>query len=200
VARLLHHMNYTLRVNHKELASTSSPDRDQQFEYISALRTRFARQRLPMISVDTKKRELVGNFKNPGAKWDRSPERVNDHDFRSDSLGVAIPYGIYDLLANRGSVFVGVSHDTASLCRSLHRRLVAARRRSALSQCPPTPHPSRQRRQQRSSLSSLEDRTPITTVQSLRTRRYRGPLPDRHFKVESYRASPVLRDIEKLGC
>ena len=112
VARLLHRMNYTLRVNHKELASTSSADRDQQFEYICALRTRFARQRLPMISVDTKKRELVGNFKNPGAKWDRSPERVNDHDFRSDSLGVAIPYGIYDLLANRGSVFVGVSHDT----------------------------------------------------------------------------------------
>jgi Rhodopirellula transposase. len=112
VARLLHDMNYTLRVNHKELASASSPERNQQFDYISALRTRFVRQQLPMISVDTKKRELVGNFKNPGAKWDRSPARVNDHDFRSDSLGVAIPYGIYDLLANRGSVFVGVSHDT----------------------------------------------------------------------------------------
>ena len=112
VARVLHGMNFTLRVNHKDLATTSSPERNQQFEYISALRTRFVRQRLPMISVDSKKRELVGNFKNPGAKWDRSPERVNDHDFRSDSRGVAIPYGIYDLLANRGSVFVGVSHDT----------------------------------------------------------------------------------------
>jgi hypothetical protein len=112
VARLLHSMDFTLRVNHKDLATTSSPERNQQFDYISALRTRFVRQRLPMISVDSKKRELVGNFKNPGAKWDRSPERVNDHDFRSDSRGVAIPYGIYDLLANRGSVFVGVSHDT----------------------------------------------------------------------------------------
>jgi Rhodopirellula transposase DDE domain len=90
VARLLHRMNYTLRVNHKELASTSSPDRDQQFEYISALRTRFARQRLPMISVDTKKRELVGNFKNPGASdypTDTAPAkddirqlRLNPHD------------------------------------------------------------------------------------------------------------------------
>ena len=112
VARLLRGMDYSLRVNHKELASSSSPDRDQQFHYISALRTRFARQHLPMISVDTKKRELVGNFKNLGAKWDRCPERVYDHDFRSDAIGVAIPYGIYDLLANRGSIFVGVSHDT----------------------------------------------------------------------------------------
>lgn len=67
VARLLHNMNFTLRVNHKELATTSSPDRNQQFEYISVLRTRFVRQQLPMISVDTKKRELVGNFKNLGA-------------------------------------------------------------------------------------------------------------------------------------
>jgi len=96
------------------IATDSSPDRDQQFRYISSLRTRFERQGLPIISVDTKKRELVGNFKNHGVKWDRTPVRVNDHDFRSDAIGVAIPYGIYDLLANRGSVFVGVSHDTAA--------------------------------------------------------------------------------------
>jgi Rhodopirellula transposase DDE domain len=82
--------------------------------YISSLRTRFERKGLPIISVDTKKRELVGNFKNNGVKWDRTPVRVNDHDFRSDAIGVAIPYGIYDLLANRGSLFVGVSHDTAA--------------------------------------------------------------------------------------
>jgi hypothetical protein len=101
-------------VNRKAIATDSSPDRDQQFRYISSLRTRFERQGLPIISVDTKKRELVGNFKNHGVKWDRTPVRVNDHDFRSDAIGVAIPYGIYDLLANRGSVFVGVSHDTAA--------------------------------------------------------------------------------------
>lgn len=112
MARLLHTLNYSLRVNHKKLATDSSPDRDQQFQYLSALRTRFQRRGLPWISVDTKKRELVGNFKNPGAQWDRSPLLVRDHDFRSDSIGVAIPFGIYDLLANRGSVFVGVSHDT----------------------------------------------------------------------------------------
>lgn len=105
-------MDYSLRVNRKQLATASSPDRDQQFDYISSLRNRFQRRGLPIISVDTKKRELVGNFKNAGATWDRSPCLVNDHDFRSDSIGVAIPYGIYDVLANRGAVFVGLSHDT----------------------------------------------------------------------------------------
>jgi hypothetical protein len=114
VARLLHDMDFSLRVNRKAIATDSSPDRDQQFRYISSLRSRFEQQGHPMISVDTKKRELVGNFKNNGAKWDRSPVRVNDHDFRSTAIGVAIPYGIYDVTANRGSVFVGVSHDTAA--------------------------------------------------------------------------------------
>jgi hypothetical protein len=113
VARLLHQMGYSLRVNHKMLPADSSPDREQQFEYISTLRTRFQNRRHPIISVDTKKRELVGNFKNQGTRWDRSPILVNDHDFRTNSIGVAIPYGIYDLLSNRGSIFVGTSHDTA---------------------------------------------------------------------------------------
>jgi len=111
VARLLRDVDFSLRVNRKAIATDSSPDRDQQFRYISSLRSRFQRNGLPMISVDTKKR---GNFKNHGAKWDRSPVRVNDHDFRSDAIGVAIPYGIYDLTANRGAVFGGVSHDTAA--------------------------------------------------------------------------------------
>src|ERR1035441_1003916 len=110
VARLLHQMSYSLRVNHKELSTDRSPDRNDQFLYLGDLRQRFQRRGLPIISVDTKKRELVGNFKNSGARWDLSPRLVNDHDFRSDSTGVAIPYGIYDLLANRGSVTVGVSH------------------------------------------------------------------------------------------
>ena len=114
VARLLHQMGYSLRVNHKKLSTDFSPDRNDQFLYLSDLRQSFQRRGLPIIRVDTKKRELVGNFKNPGARWDLSPRLVNDHDFRSDSTGVAIPYGIYDLLANRGSVIVGVSHDTSA--------------------------------------------------------------------------------------
>ena len=112
VARLLYQMGYSLRVNHKNLSTDHSPDRNHQFLYLGDLRDRFQRRGLPIISVDTKKRELIGHFKNPGARWDLSPRWVNDHDFRSDSSGVAIPYGMYDLLANRGSVVVGVSHDT----------------------------------------------------------------------------------------
>ena len=112
VARLLHEMGYSLHVNHKMIPTDCSPDRDTQFEYISELRTRFQRRHHPIISVDTKKRELVGNFKNPGTRWGCSPILVNDHDFRTDSSGVAIPYGIYDLMANRGSIFLGISHDT----------------------------------------------------------------------------------------
>ena len=112
VARLLYQMDFSLRVNRKQIATNSSPYRDQQFQHICSLRTRFQRQGLPIISVDSKKRELIGNFKNAGAKWDRSPVLVNDHDFRSDACGVGISYGIYDPPHNRGTVCVGVSHDT----------------------------------------------------------------------------------------
>jgi hypothetical protein len=112
VARLLDQMGYSLRVNHKQISTTCSPDRNRQFEYLADLRHRFQRRHLPIISVDTKKRELVGNFKNPGQRWDAQPRRVFDHDFRTDSTGVAIPYGIYDVTGNRGTFVVGVSHDT----------------------------------------------------------------------------------------
>lgn len=112
VARLLHQMGYSLRVNDKQISTSSSPNRNRQFEYLAELRTRFQRRHLPIISVDTKKRELVGAFKNPGRRWECQPRRVYDHDFRTDSIGVAIPYGIYDVQENRGALAVGVSHDT----------------------------------------------------------------------------------------
>jgi hypothetical protein len=105
-------MDFSLRVNRKQIATNSSPYRDRQFQHICSLRTRFQRQGLPIISVDSKKRELIGNFKNAGAKWDRSAVVVNDHDFRSDASGVGISYGIYDPPNNRGAVCVGISHDT----------------------------------------------------------------------------------------
>ena len=112
VARLLKTMGYSLRVNHKKLAGASNPNRDDQFRHIAELRERCAADNIPLISVDTKKKELVGTFRNPGSKWDRSPELVNDHDFRSDADGLAVPYGIYDPRANAGTVFVGRSADT----------------------------------------------------------------------------------------
>jgi hypothetical protein len=113
VARLLREMGYSLRVNHKKLARGSPEERDAQFARIAELRESFLTEELPLISVDTKKKELVGCFKNNGRAWAREAVLVNDHDFRSDALGIAIPYGIYDLHANRGTVFVGTSHDTA---------------------------------------------------------------------------------------
>ena len=112
VGRLLKKMSFKLRVNRKQIASTKNPDRNQQFLYIGGQREKFAARGLPVISVDAKKKELVGNFKNAGAKWDRQPEAVRDHDFRSEAEALATPYGIYDTQANRGSVFVGTSHDT----------------------------------------------------------------------------------------
>jgi hypothetical protein len=113
VARLLKQLNYRLRVNHKQLAGTRHPQRNEQFGYIAALRGLGTKRTIPVISVDTKKKELVGLFKNPGAVWSRAARVVRDHDFRSDAIGMAVPYGIYDVAINRGAVFVGHSHDTA---------------------------------------------------------------------------------------
>lgn len=122
VSRLLKQMDYSLRVNHKEIAFHSSEDRNEQFVYLSKLRERFAQQGNPTVSVDTKKKELVGSFKNAGAILSREPILVNDHDFRSTALGMAIPYGIYDTGANRGMVFVGTSHDTPAFAVESIRR------------------------------------------------------------------------------
>ena len=112
VARLLRNLKYRLRVNHKKIAGSRNPQRNEQFEYIAFLRYLWKNSAIPVISVDTKKRELVGPFKNPGAVWSRTARAVLDHDFRSDAVGVAIQYGIYDLALNRGAIFVGDSHDT----------------------------------------------------------------------------------------
>lgn len=112
VAKLLGQMGYSLRVNHKKRSSTAHPQRDAQFARIAQLRQHFAAEASPIISVDTKKKELVGQFKNSGVAWNREPEVVNDHDFRSYAEGIAIPYGIYDLSANQGALFVGTTRDT----------------------------------------------------------------------------------------
>lgn len=112
VARLLKQMGFSLRVNHKKRSHGSSHDRNAQFEHIAALREHFAAQGLPVISVDSKKRELIGNFKNAGATWSRQATEVNDHDFPSYAEGAAIPYGVYDIQANRGTFFVGTTYDT----------------------------------------------------------------------------------------
>ena len=113
VGRLLRKLDYSLHVNSKQLeARAHRADRDVQFTYIAEQRAAFAAGGWPTISVDTKKKELVGNFKQAGRAWSRAPIAVNVHDFPGDALGRAVPYGIYDLTHNRGTVSVGTSADT----------------------------------------------------------------------------------------
>lgn len=112
VRRLLGELNYSLKSNRKCLSSGNSPDRDEQFKAIKRWREQFRRAGDPIISVDTKKKELIGRFKNPGQTWCREAKRVKDHDFRSEALAIVSPYGIYDLQKNAGVLVVGQSADT----------------------------------------------------------------------------------------
>jgi len=113
VRRLLAELHVALHANRKSLSGPQSPYRDAQFQYLHYQREQFAQAGLPRVSVDTKKKEQVGRFKNPGRIWSRESLLVNDHDFPSLRSGVAIPRGLYDLQANRGWMVVGTSHDTA---------------------------------------------------------------------------------------
>ena len=122
VGRLLRQMKYSLRTNRKKITTSSSADRDRQFRYIRRQQNRFDQRGDPVVSVDAKKRELIGNFKNSGVKWGQSSTDVNDHDFRSDALGIGIPYGIYDRKANRGCVCLGTSHETSAFAVSSIRK------------------------------------------------------------------------------
>ena len=116
VAELLHEMGYSLQANQKVLEGTSHPDRNAQFEHINRKVKRFQSKGQPVISVDTKKKELVGNFKNGGRELRPrgNPEKVRVHDFEIAALGKANPYGVYDMTQNTGWVSVGVDHDTAA--------------------------------------------------------------------------------------
>jgi Rhodopirellula transposase DDE domain len=112
VADLLQELGYRLRVNVKRLTGPYHPDRDTQFHYLGSFVELFREEGWPILSVDAKKKELVGNFDNPGAVWLERPYEVNAHDFRSDAQYRSVPYGLYDLLANQGHVIVGTSADT----------------------------------------------------------------------------------------
>ena len=116
IGRLLRGQDYGLR-SHRKVLHTGKPhaQRDQQFQHIAAQREEFRGSGDPRISVDTKKKELVGQFKNAGQTWCKAGEKVNDHDFPSDAVGRAAPYGVYDPERNEGHVCVTTSSDTADL-------------------------------------------------------------------------------------
>jgi transposase len=124
VWRLLDELGYSMQSNRKGREGSDHPDRNAQFEYVNADAREFLERGWPVISVDTKKKELVGSFKNAGREWQKKgePVAVNMHDFADPELGKAIPYGVYDLGRNEGWVSVGISHDTAQFAVEAIRR------------------------------------------------------------------------------
>jgi transposase len=115
VGKLLLNMGYSLQSNKKTKEGKDHPSRDKQFNYINEITKDFLENNYPVISVDTKKKELIGNYKNAGKEWQPkgTPIEVNGHDFPDKELGKAIPYGIYDVGENTGWVNIGIDHDTA---------------------------------------------------------------------------------------
>ena len=124
VNRLLHGLGYSLQANRKTQEGKQHPDRDAQFGHISRRVQEFQQRGEPVVSVDAKKKELVGKYRNAGREWRRKgdPEEVQVHDFPDPELGKAIPYGVYDVTANAGWVSVGVDHDTAEFAVETLRR------------------------------------------------------------------------------
>ena len=126
VAELLHEMDYSLQANQKKLEGSQHADRNRQFEYINRKAQRYLKRGEPVISVDTKKKELVGDFRNPGREWHPQgkpePVRVHDFEIRQPENGKVAPYGVYDLGRNVGWVSVGVDHDTAEFAVESIRR------------------------------------------------------------------------------
>jgi hypothetical protein len=130
---LLHGMGYSLQGNCKTIEGKQHPDRNAQFEYINTRVTAEMRAAQPVISVDTKKKELIGNYKNGGCEWHRKGDapKVNGHDFPNPDVPRAHPYGVYDLAKNRGFVNVGTDHDTATFAVASIRKWWLAQGRGA---------------------------------------------------------------------
>ena len=124
VADILHELGYNLQANVKSRELSSHPDRDAQFRYLTDQVQEHMARKQPVISVDTKKKELVGDYKNAGREWEKKgqPVKVNIYDFVDPERGKAIPYGVYDVASNAGWVSVGTDHDTASFAVETIRR------------------------------------------------------------------------------
>jgi hypothetical protein len=124
IARLLDDLHYSLQANRKTTEGSSHPDRDAQFEHINTQVRTFQKRGQPVVSVDAKKKELIGDFKNAGREWhpQGQPVKVRSKDFLDKQLGKGIPYGVYDITANNGWVSVGIDHDTAQFAAESLRR------------------------------------------------------------------------------
>jgi hypothetical protein len=198
VARLLRQSGYSLQGNAKTIEGTQHPDRDAQFLYITARVVAFQAEGDPVISVDTKKKELVGNFANGGAEWEPAgdPRRVNVHDFADKELGKAVPYGVYDLTANTGWVNVGRRH------RRIRGRvdppLVAHRRQERLPAREEAADHRRLGRVQRQPAAAVEDRA-CRVRRPGRARDHGAASTTRNLEMEPDRTPPVQLHFDELA-
>ena len=198
IARLLKGMEYSLKANVKRLSGSDHPDRDRQFQYIATQKALFQQAGLPVISVDTKKKELIGNFKNPGQEWCLNAAAVNDHDFEQDALGKAVPYGIYDLKHNHGYVYVGQSADTPQFAVEVIVRWWA-RWEKSVSQCRQNPNPGRCGWQQWLSSTPVETTIAGTVGRPTWLGSDRVSLSNRCIEMEPNRTSFVWPNQYQLG-
>jgi hypothetical protein len=171
VAALLHQQGYSLQGLRKTREGKAHADRDAQFRHLNARVARFQERGQPVISVDTKKKELVGDFHNGGREWqpEGQPEAVRVHDFADPALGKAIPYGVYDLVANAGWVSVGTDHDTSAFAVNAIRtwwermgRVAYPRARELLITADGGGSNGSQRRQWKTELQRLADETGLS--------------------------------------
>ena len=125
VARLLKKMGFSLKANKRKQGRLGCPERDEQFKYIASQKERFIMTGLPVISIDTKKTELIGEFMNKGRTWRRQAEEVNEHDFPRAAKCRTVPFGIYDIVRNEGHVYVGTSNNTPAFAVPLRCAVVA---------------------------------------------------------------------------
>jgi hypothetical protein len=200
VGAVLRACGYSLQANRKTREGSHHPDRNAQFEHINQTVRAALAEGQPAISVDAKKKELVGDFKNAGRTWRPrgQPEAVRAHDFPIPELGKAVPYGVYDIGANSGWVSVGIDHDTAAFAvnaiRSWWQEIGKTRHLAGQ----PPGHHRRQRRQQQRPQPALEDRTPAARR---RDRSYadRAPSAARYLQVEQDRAPALLLHNRELA-
>ena len=200
VASLLAGAGYSLQGNAKTIEGKQHPDRDAQFRYINAQVTAFQDDGSPVISVDAKKKENVGNFKNGGAEWAPAgqPERVSVHDFADEELGKAVPYGIYDLTANTGWVNVGTDHDTGAFAVASIRSWWNGPGRAAYPRRPAPADHRRLRRVQRLPAAAVEDRAGRVRRRG-RPGHHRAAPATGNQQMEQNRAPAVLRDHHELA-
>ena len=200
VAQILHDLDYSLQSNRKTEEGADHPDRDAQFRHINTAVKKCLNQGNPVISVDTKKKELIGNYDNAGRQWlaAKQPLKVLGHDFPSPAVPRAYPYGIYDIGRNAGFVNVGTDHDTGAFAVASIRGWWRMEGSRIYPTCQDDSHHGRRRRKQRVAVAVVEIR--IAEIRRSCGIVYFGlPLSSRHQQMEQDRTPAVFLYLLKLA-